>query len=396
MLKLNPSLMTFLKEGDLVEVVLMERAGRAAYFEIPKIGTGIVYGVEWLNAKDALKGLAVGDKINAKVLLVENENGLVELSLTEAGKQRAWQEIKEIKDRGEPIKAKVVGANTGGLIAEVSGLQAFLPASQLSNEHYPQGADGNRNKILEELKKFVGEELTIKIISVNPRTNKLIVSEREVVTENIKELLTKYSVDGVVSGIVSGVANFGAFIRFADDPEIEGLIHISELSHNIVEHPKEVIKVGDMIQARITEIKDGRVSLSLKALQPNPWDTVTERFKEGSIVKGVVHRLNPFGAFVKLDDETVGLIHVSEFGSVEELKKNLEPGRTYEFLIDSIKPADKRIVLKLIPSPEAEALERRTPEKISLVETGIVQENQVVRPIQQVQDKQAHHKEENV
>ena len=361
MLKANPSLMILLKEGDLVDVALMERGGRAAYFEIPKIGTGVVYGVEFLNAKGILKKLEIGEVVTAKVLAPENDEGFVELSLTEAGKQKAWQEVKELKDQGEPIKVQITAANTGGLISIIAGLQAFLPASQLSNEHYPQNADGNRQKILETLNQFVGTELTVKIINVNPRNNKLIVSERDVITENVKELLVQYSVGQVVSGIISGVANFGVFARFADNPEIEGLIHISELSHNIIDHPKEVVAVGDMVQAKIIEIKDGRVSLSIKALQPNPWEKVSERFKEGTTVHGIVHKLNPFGAFIKLDQDIMGLIHVSEFGSVEELKKNLEPGKSYEFLIDKISPDEKRIILKLIsktPSEQAASVEK--------------------------------------
>ncbi|MBI2506877.1 MAG: S1 RNA-binding domain-containing protein [Candidatus Colwellbacteria bacterium] len=363
MLKANPSLMTLLKEGDLIEVVFIERSGRAAYFEIPRIGTGVVYGVELGNAKEILKKLEIGNSVTAKVLSPENEEGLAELSLTEAGKQKAWQEVKELKEQGEPVKVRITAANTGGLIAEIAGLQAFLPASQLSNEHYPQNPDGNRQKLLEALNQFAGQELTVKIISVNPRNNKLIISEREVVTENIKELLTQYSVGQVVSGIVSGVANFGAFIRFADNPEIEGLVHISELSHNIIDHPKEVVTVGDIVQAQIIEIKEGRVSLSLKALQPNPWEKVAERFKEGMTIKGAVYKLNPFGAFIKLDEDIMGLIHVSEFGSVEELKKELEPGKSYEFFIESVKPEEKRIILKL-PMREKEVQPEAPAEEI--------------------------------
>jgi ribosomal protein S1 len=351
--------MPLLKEGDLIEVILIERSNRAAYFEIPGIATGVIYGLELINARDILKKLAIGDRVTAKVVLPENEEGLVELSLAEAGKQKAWQAVKELKEQGEAIKVKITAANAGGLIADLNGLPAFLPASQLANEHYPKNAEGNRNKILESLQQFIGQELTVKIISLNPRTNKLILSEREVVTENIKELLQKYEVGQTVSGIISGLASFGAFVRFADNPEIEGLIHISELSHNIIDHPKEVVQIGDLVQAKILEIKDGRVSLSLKALQPDPWEKVEGRFKEGERVTGVVYKLNPFGAFVKLGDDILGLIHVSEFGSVEALKQNLKPGETYEFFIDAIKPADKRIILKMAeadqtaPSPSA-------------------------------------------
>ncbi|OGY60396.1 MAG: hypothetical protein A3B23_01810, partial [Candidatus Colwellbacteria bacterium RIFCSPLOWO2_01_FULL_48_10] len=247
----------------------------------------------------------------------------------------------------EPIKVKIISSNSGGLIATIGSVQAFLPASQLSNEHYPSGIETNRAKVAEELKKFVGQELQVKIINLNPRTGKLILSEREIMSANIKELVAKYKVGETIDGIISGVANFGAFLKFADNTQVEGLIHISELSHTLVDNPKDIVKVGDMVKAKITEIKDNQISLSLKALQPNPWDNVEGKFKAGSAVKGTVYKLNPFGAMVNLDHGIFGLIHVSEFGSVEELKKHLVPGTNYNFLIDSIKPEDRRVVLKL-------------------------------------------------
>ena len=346
-LKVNPSLMPILKDGDLVEVTLIENGNKSVFFDIPKVGSGIIYGVELINAKGILKRMKIGDTVTAKVIDPENEDGFVELSLAEADKQKAWQELRDLKESDEPIEVTVTGANSGGLITELAGLQAFLPASQLSNEHYPKDVDGNRAKVQEELEALVGQKLSVKVLSINPRTNKLIVSEREVIAEDVKKLLEKYSAGDIVSGIVSGVANFGVFVRFADEPKIEGLIHISELSHNVIDHPKEVVGVGDMIKAQVVEIKDGRVSLSLKALQPNPWDKVGEKFSEGSVIDGVVYKLNPFGAFVKLDENITGLIHVSEFGSVEDLKNELEPGKTYPFLIENIKAEEKRVILKL-------------------------------------------------
>ena len=357
MLKNNPGLMPILREGELVSVVLTEKANKAVYFDVPRIGTGVIYGVELINAKSILKNLEVGDKVTAKVILPENQDGFIELSLVEAGKQKAWQELKEIKDTDQMIDAKVVGSNAGGLLLEVNGVQGFLPASQLSNDNYPQNESGDRQQITDDLKKFVGQEIKVKIISLNPRTNKLIFSEREIGSENAKELLTKYAEGDVVPGIISGVADFGAFVKFADQPEIEGLIHISELSHNMIDNPKEVVSIGDMVQAKIVEIKEGRVSLSLKALQEDPWDKAADHFKGGDQVKGVIYKLNPFGAFVKLPNDLMGLIHVSEFGSVDELKKNLEPGKEYNFNIESVKPTEKRIVLKLagkakVPKPQ--------------------------------------------
>ena len=348
LLKSEPGLMPLLKVGDIVEARLIEKTGRGGvYFDIPRVGLGVIYGSELSNSREIVKKLNVGDTVSAKVAVRENAEGMVELSLSEATKQKAWQEIKDLREEGEPTKVKIVAANSGGLIADLLGVQAFLPASQLSPEHYPQEAEGNKTRIIEALKQFVGQELTVKVINFTPRTNKLIISEREVLSEGAKEALSKYKVGEVINCIVSGVANFGAFVRFADDPSIEGLIYISELSHSIIDNPKEVVKVGDMVKASILEIKDGRVSLSIKSLEENPWEKVGEKFKEDSVVPGIVYRITPFGAFVKLDPQISGLIHVSEFGSLEELKKNLELNQSYQFLIASVKPDVKRIILKL-------------------------------------------------
>src|SRR3989344_5845534 len=179
MMKNDAAMMPVLKTGDLVEARLIERTPRGVFFDIPKVGLGVIYGLELMNAKEILKKLAPGETVSAKVAMPENENGYVELSLAEAGAQKTWAEIKELKEKDEPIKVKVVSANSGGLITMGNNVQAFLPASQLSNEHYPAGAETDRSKLAEELKKFVGQELEVKIISLNPRTGKFIVSERE-------------------------------------------------------------------------------------------------------------------------------------------------------------------------------------------------------------------------
>ncbi|MDE2001244.1 MAG: 30S ribosomal protein S1 [Patescibacteria group bacterium] len=342
-----PDAMGAAKEGDLVTAKLLKRMPRAIYFDLGKIGTGIVYGVELLNAKEVLKALKPGDEVSAKVVDMENDDGYVELSLAGAEKQKSWQTVRELFEKGEEVAVKVSGANSGGLMAEVGGLKAFLPVSQLSNEHYPRVDDGDKSKILEELKKFVGQELRVKILDVNPRNDKLILSEKEITNLGVKEKLNNYKPGDVIDGIISGVADFGAFLKFADDPEIEGLIHISELDHKLIENPKEIVKVNDQVKAKILDIKDGRVTLSLKALKEDPWTKVSDRYQEHTTVNGRVSRFNPFGAFIALDNEIQGLIHVSEFGSVEEMKKQIKEGESYNFYIESIKPQEKRIILKL-------------------------------------------------
>jgi small subunit ribosomal protein S1 len=339
--------MPLVREGDLVEGTLIHTAPKAAYFDLGQLGTGVVYGIEYINADSIIKKLSQGDAISAKVVESENHDGYIELSLSEAGKQKAWQAIKDLKDQGEALTVKIAGANWGGLLTEVENIKAFIPVSQLSNEHYPRVEDGNREKISEELQKFVGEELVVKVIDFKPRVNKLILSEKEGSEVSMKELLGDYEVGQIIDGIISGVADFGAFVKFVDNPNIEGLIHISELDHRLIENPKEVVAVNDAVQAKIIEIKEGRVSLSLKALKADPWATVADTYKVGNEISGTVIRFNPFGAFIGLSDDIQGLIHVSEFGGVEEMKAVLVLHNQYQFTIELVKPEEKRIILKL-------------------------------------------------
>lgn len=348
LIKHEPEIFAMPKVGDLIEAKLIAKTSHAVYFDLGSYGNGIVYGAEYANAKNTIKELKSGDVVPAKILDLENENGYIELSISEASQQKMWREVKEIFEKDEPIKVKITGANSGGVTAEISSIKAFMPVSQLANEHYPRVDDASRAKIAEELKKFVGQEFTVKVLDVNTRNNKLIISERAAAEQNTKDLLTKYSVGQIIDGIISGVADFGAFIRFADEPLIEGLIHISEIDHKAIDNPKEVVKVGDLVKAQITEIKNGRVSLSLKALKPDPWQKVEDKYKAGEIIEGKIAKFNPFGAFIELDAEIHGIIHVSEFGGIEEMRNALEVGKEYSFLIDSVKPQEKRILLKLV------------------------------------------------
>ncbi len=344
--KLN-SATNYLREGDVIEAKLLKKQPAICFFDLGAFGTGIIYGIELINAKHLLKDAKIGDVFPAKVIELENEDGYVELSLVNASQQKDWQELKQLKENGETFEVEITGANSGGLMTEIKGVKAFLPVSQLSPSHYPRVENADKNKILEELKKLTGQTLTVKIIDLNQKANKVILSEKEATGNIDNEAFKKYSVGDVVEGIISGIADFGAFFKFSDNPNLEGLIHISELSHRLVENPKDIVKINDVVKAKIIEIKDGRISLSLKALQPNPWDEVKEKYKEGQEATGTVHSFNPFGAIVDLDLNIQGLIHVSEFGSIEEMKKTLEVDKSYQFIISSVKPEEKRIILKL-------------------------------------------------
>ncbi|MGB9609045.1 MAG: S1 RNA-binding domain-containing protein [Minisyncoccia bacterium] len=280
----------------------------------------------------------------AKVLVLENEDGYVELSLTEAGKQKNWQKIKELEESGEVISMKIIGANSGGLIGEIFEIKAFLPVSKLSEKNIPKETD--RQKMIEELKKFIGQELNVKIALANPRNNKLIVSERETVSANVLELLEQYKPGQIVEAVVSGMASFGVFVKLVDNPQVEGVVYLSELDYKIIDNPKDILNLNDIIKVKILDIKDGKLILSAKAAKEDPWQKVEENYKVGNEVYGTVYKFTPFGAIINLND-LQGVVHITDFGSVEEMQKELTLGEKYNFIVHQIKPEERRLILKL-------------------------------------------------
>lgn len=337
----------FLKPGDLVKGNILEKSPREVIVDLGKYGTGIIYRGELLGAKSAFKEAKPGDEIQAKVLEIDNDEGFIELSLTEAERQKQWLKIEDLYEKEEVITVEPHEANKGGLLVKVEEVRAFLPVSQLSPNNYPD-VGNDPKKIEEELQNLVGKKLTVKIIDANQRSNKLIVSEKAANEVSSKKLSENYEEGQLIEGVVTGVADFGAFVQFTDNPDVEGLIHISELAHRIIDNPKEVVNVDDTVKVKIISIKDGRISLSLKALEEDPWDKIEEKYKEGEEVEGEIYALNPFGAVVKLDEEIQGQVHITEFGGEDEMKGMIKKGETHKFKIKEIKKEDKRINLTFI------------------------------------------------
>src|SRR3989344_4791865 len=193
---------------------------------------------------------------------------------------------KEARTTADALKVKITAANRGGLVAQVEGTQAFLPVSQLSAAHYPRVEGGDKDKIYGELQKFVGQEFEIQVLDFAPQEQKLILSEKAVEKTELSGLLKDYKVGDMVEGTVSGIVDFGIFLRFGPDDRLEGLAHISELDWQMVQDPGSLFGVGEKIKAKIIEIADGRVSLSVKALKPDPWQDIAERFPKGAEVGG--------------------------------------------------------------------------------------------------------------
>jgi len=332
--------------GDLVEGKVVGIDKNAVYIDLPPFGTGIIYGREFLNVRDVVKNLNIGDVINAKVVEAENKNGYVELSLKEARQALVWNEAETVMKEKQILELTVKEANKGGLIINWQGISGFLPASQLSSENYPRVADGDKDKILEELKKMVGTKISVQIIGVEPKEGKLIFSEKNIGHEERQEIIQKYKVGDEVTGEITGIVDFGIFIKL--DGEIEGLVHISEMSWSLVENPRDLYKVGEKLKVKVIEIVDGKISLSIKALKENPWKSAEKKYKKGDEVSAVVIKFNKHGALASVEEGVAGLVHISEFENEEKLREALQLGQSHKFKINVFEPKVQKMTLSLI------------------------------------------------
>ncbi|MBU3918817.1 S1 RNA-binding domain-containing protein [Patescibacteria group bacterium] len=342
------------KAGEMVEGIIIGNDRYSVYIDLGAIGIGIIFGKEYYAAKNILKGLNPGDGIKAKVIEIDNRDGYIELSLREAKEEGSWERLKNIERTGEVIKIKINGANKGGLLAELQEIKGFLPLSQLSIEHYPRVKDGDATEILKSLQQLVGEELEVKIIDATKEENKLIFSEKAVTSKEIGELLTQYSPGDTVEGKITGIADFGAFIKFPmieegkedDTLQTEGLIHISELDWQLIDSVTDIVKVADVVKVKIIDIsKEGKVSLSLKALKEDPWKEIDKKFKKGDQTKGSVVKINQLGAFVEVAPKIRGLLHTSQNQANGPV---VVKDKEYNFEIISLDPTNHKMGLRLI------------------------------------------------
>lgn len=256
------------RAGEIVKGTIIAQERSALYVDLGAIGTGIVYGKEFYESKDRLKDAKEGDPIAAKIISLENEEGYIELSISGATRKLVWDELREKQESREAVEIKVIGANKGGLMAKVSGLPAFLPVSQLASNHYPKVVGGDPDKILKELQKFVGEDLSVRILNLKPKTGEIILSEKMAEMEQREERLKKYNAGQEISGTITGIMEFGVFVRF-DNDAVEGLIPAAQIPEERKNNLSENFKIGGKIAARIIEISSGKVFLSLKNAEEN-------------------------------------------------------------------------------------------------------------------------------
>ncbi len=247
-------------EGQIVEGTVSAIGRARVYIDITPFGTGLIYGREYLNARDILRKVSVGDTIAAKVVMTENEDGYIELSLKEARQALIWSDADEAVKRGTVLSLEVKEANKGGLIIEWQGIQGFLPASQLSAKNYPRVSDGDKDKILTALNELVGKHLSVVMITADQKEHKLIFSEKSIEEKEEKEeKVGKYEVGDVLTGEVTGAVDFGIFVKV--EQGLEGLVHISELDWGLVEDTRALYKVGDKVKVKVIAVKDDKISL---------------------------------------------------------------------------------------------------------------------------------------
>jgi len=333
-----------LELGELIEGDVISIQGTQVFVNLHPHGTGIIYGKEYLTARDMIRVLNAGDSIKAKIVELENEDGYIELSLKEAKQALAWGEAEEALKGGQTLEIIVKEANKGGLMLDCNGISGFLPASQLNSEHYPRVESGDKDAIVNQLKKLIGQKLSVNVLSVNPKEGKLIFSEKgERASTREKSIPSKYSTGDTMECEVTGIVDFGIFLKLEEG--VEGLVHISEMAWSLVENPRALYKIGDKVKAQIIEIKDGKISFSIKALSENPWTTVTSKYEIGQKVSGVVIKHNKHGALVSIEQGVAGLVHISEFGSEKDLKGQLQLGQSYDFTITTFEPKDQKLTL---------------------------------------------------
>ncbi len=335
------------RPGEMMEGKIIRISKTSLIVELGPFGTGIIYGRELKENRRSFRDFDEGDTISALVVDPENDDGYVELSFKEANLEKAWQDLEKAKQENETIIVEIVEANRGGLVVRFYDVVGFLPVSQLSPQNYPRVEGGDKNKILNHLNKFVNSEMKVKIISLDKKNEKLIVSEKATQKEKIQESLDQYKPGDVIEGTVNALADFGAFIQLNE--HLEGLAHISELDWQIIGHPNQVLEENQKVKAQIIDIQNGQISLSLKALKENPWQKAESKYQPGQKVKGKVIKFTSLGALVQIEKGLHGLVHSSEAArqNSQSISEILETNQSYNFEILSLSPQEHKMSLAL-------------------------------------------------
>lgn len=346
--------------GEIREGQVVANRSFEVLIDIGAKSEGIIPGEELESMdSDTRELLTVGNSIPVYIVNPEDQNGNIILSYSKAVEEEDWLKAQELLDNQEVYKGNIIGYNRGGVLMMFGQVRGFIPASQLSNHRRTKEKSGD-----EGLQKLVGQTVTVKVIEVDRSRNRLILSEKaamkEIKATQRQELLGDLEEGEIRDGRIVNLADFGAFV---DIGGIEGLVHLSELSWKRVNHPADLVEVGDEVQVFILSVDEerGRVALSLKRLEPDPWTKVDELYKEGELVEVTITKLTKYGAFARLDDDysLEGLIHISELSNdhVDLPQEIIETGQVVSARIIRVDSDRRQLGLSLKQVASADYLE---------------------------------------
>src|SRR5437763_15103713 len=360
-----------IKRGDVVEGVIVRIDQDEILVDIGLKSEGVLSTKELpATGYGSFNELHLNDKVLVYVIQPETPDGHALVSLKRANAERQWRIAEGQYRDGELLKARVIDYNKGGLIVDVSGIRGFVPISQILNLKREEVASGGDNQeTAAELQSMKDKELQLKIIEINRARNRLILSERLAVQEwrqrRREELLDELKPGEVRRGIVSNLANFGAFVDLGG---ADGLVHISQLAWSRVNHPSEVLKVGQEVEVQVLSVdkEKKKIALSIKRAEVDPWTTVASRYTPGQIVTGTITKIAPFGAFARIEDGVEGLIHSSELPPGMDPRASLHEGQELQLRILRIDADRRRLGLSLRQAEEMD----KVPSAETSTETG--------------------------
>jgi len=345
------------KKGQIIEGTVIDVKNGEILVDVNARAEGVISGKEMkLDGKKINK--KAGDKILVYVMSPENEEGQVQLSIRRTGTAIKWHELEQAKEKEESIDVKVIEANTGGVIVEITeGLRGFIPSSQLKNNRIYSTASfsskDEASKVLQtKLAEMIGETLKVKVMEIDKEKNKVILSEKSVYSDTDltqrRSTLSGLKVGDVLEGTITGIAPFGLFVNAQG---LEGLVHLSEISWDKVSNPADFYKVDDKVKVQVIGLQDNgkRVAYSIKRLQDDPWKNIVNKYKIGQIVEGEVKSIADYGAFVRIEDGLNGLIHISELSNklVKDPSQVVQVGEKIKVMIISISNEDRHLGLSL-------------------------------------------------
>lgn len=340
----------FPRQGEIREGIIASISPGQILVSIGAKSEGMISGKEYdMIPQNELANLKVGQKIPVYILNPEDQNGNVVLSFVRAREEVGWKQVEDLMASKQTYHSTIIGYNKGGLIVSVGGLRGFVPASQVS---LSRRAVMSGDTPEERWGKMVGEEIDVCVIEVDRERHRLILSERAASTETretLKERVIEELQEGDVRvGRVTSLAEFGAFVNISG---ADGLVHLSEISWDRIQHPSEVLQVGQEVKVKVISIdrEKRRIGLSIRQLQEDPWTSRTNKYQVGQLVEATITRLTKFGAFARLEEDLEGLIHISEISEkhIEHPKEVLKEGDVVTLRVIKIDPQNRRIGLSL-------------------------------------------------